>query len=204
MARSKRNISEIALCNKWKYFITLTFNKEVIDRYNKDLVVKEIRYWFKEYIYNSDLNIKYLLVPELHKDGAVHFHGLLSDIPDDDLELFTFKTGPKYIRQLISQGEIIYNWKTFPFGFNSVSLIKDPVAVSFYVLKYISKDLAIDECYKNAYFCSKGLQRALKIDEFQAGHDIMFNVSDYYSNEYCCIGYLDSIEEINKIIEERR
>ena len=29
----------------------------------------------------------YLLIPELHKSGAVHFHGLLGNVPADFVEV---------------------------------------------------------------------------------------------------------------------
>lgn len=73
LSRTKRNIKELALCNCFEYFATITINSEVGGRYNlincQNLLKRKLKTIKK---YNK--NFKYLFITEKHKDGAFHFH----------------------------------------------------------------------------------------------------------------------------------
>ena len=79
-SRAKATVRDIALCNHFAYFFTGTLSKDEIDRYDAALVGKRVQTFLKNASYRK--GFQYVLVPELHKDGAIHFHGLcnLGDI----------------------------------------------------------------------------------------------------------------------------
>ena len=64
-------------CN-WEYFITLTYSPDKIEnRYDFSLCMKKVRVWINHCRLRKANNLLYLIVPEQHKDGAWHIHGLL-------------------------------------------------------------------------------------------------------------------------------
>ena len=149
--RAKDKIFEIAIANKWEYMITLTLDGDKIDRYSKEEVLKVIGKWFDNQVQRKEL--KYLVVPELHKDGAIHFHGLVSGKLKMK-ESGTFKIPnvkkPVKVNTLTRRGlkkdspnvKIIYNVNDFPYGFSTaVKLDGQAERVAVYMTKYITKDL---------------------------------------------------------------
>ena len=141
ISRSKRNVLEIAYCNNWDWFGTFTFDKQKTkDRYNVQQTMKEFRLWLNNFKKRYAPELKYLLVPELHKDGAVHVHGLLSGIPDAYLKSYTEYSTQEIIDNdwttLAMQG--YYNLIPYytKFGRNSFGEIKSNEATAFYVSKY--------------------------------------------------------------------
>lgn len=77
LSRTKRNIRELALCNDFKFFATLTVSSARCDRYSLDdcqsLLKKKFRYC-QDLARKIGLKFKYLFITEKHKDGAFHFH----------------------------------------------------------------------------------------------------------------------------------
>lgn len=170
LSRSKTNVLELAYCNNWDMFVTITFDREKVNnRYNVQETMKDMRMWLNNYKKRKCPDLKYLLIPELHKDGAVHVHGLISGINMSDFKLFSSYSEEEIIRndwqKLAENG--YYNWLSAEkkFGRNSSGIIKSNEAVSYYVTKYISKDMvsAITERNLNTYYASQGLKRAKKV-----------------------------------------
>lgn len=80
LSRSKRFIREISLSNDFDYFVTLTVNKEMCDRYDVDVCqqhLKDILHNYQRICKRQNKDFKYILITERHKDGAFHFHGLM-------------------------------------------------------------------------------------------------------------------------------
>lgn len=137
VARVRNRIFEIAINNNFTHFITITFDEKKIDRYDSVLISKKVRKVFNNYKSKIDNNFAYLLVPEYHKDKAIHFHGLFRLSPNNkDLRSLGIdkKTGHKVFRS---------KWLFNSFGSNR--LVSFPpshsVFVSKYITKYITKDL---------------------------------------------------------------
>ena len=71
---------EIGLANQFRYFITLTLDKEKIDRYDTAKIYPKLRVWLSNMVQRHKMN--YLLFPEYHKprpgetECAIHFHML--------------------------------------------------------------------------------------------------------------------------------
>ena len=72
--RARSKVRDIALCNPFTYFFTWTLSPDEIDRYDAEVVKRKLTTFLRNKTYRN--GFRYLLVPELHKDGAIHFHGL--------------------------------------------------------------------------------------------------------------------------------
>ena len=131
--RSKNNLYRIARSNDWDYFITITFDREQTDSSDYREVVKKITKWLNNMQQRGSAKMKYLIVPEFHKDGIhYHFHGLLANC--DNLNLVD--SG-----HIDKMGEKIYNISNWKYGFTTAVKIKDNGKVTSYIGKYITKDL---------------------------------------------------------------
>ena len=179
LKRAKDKVFEIASANKWDWMITLTLDKEKIDRYDPEEVQKLVSKWFDNNVQRRGL--KYLIVPEEHVDGAIHFHGLCNDTLDfvfADRYKIKGKKKPVALSTLKKYGynptydnvQEVYNIKNFPYGFTTALRLDDNVmAVSLYMTKYITKDLK--KIFGSYYLAGGKIVRALPYEL----HDIDFN-----------------------------
>lgn len=148
---TKQRLIDLVYCNSldspWEYFVTLTFDPKKVDSYNYQEVVTIMGKWLDN-IKHQNKNLKYILVPELHKSGRVHIHGLFKDCPN---------------LKLVDSGKVkngckIYNIENYRYGFTTISQIKNQEAVSVYMSKYMTKEL-IDISGRKTYWCSQKLIR---------------------------------------------
>lgn len=168
VSRARRNVLELALCNDWKYFCTFTLDKEKYDRFNLEAWKKDFTQWIRDQRKKCkklrlDVDFKFLLVPELHEDGAWHMHGLLGDIQPLTIPFYCERQqGMKVPDKLVDGG--YFDWPDYrnKFGFCSLGLIKNKVATAFYVTKYISKGMqaTCENLGVHSYIPSRGLNRA--------------------------------------------
>ena len=66
--RARTAIRDMALCNPMSYFVTLTFDPAMIDRYDIKAIMRRVNGWLDNQVRRKGL--AYILIPELHKDGA--------------------------------------------------------------------------------------------------------------------------------------
>lgn len=126
-SRARKQVFELCACNDFDLFFTLTLNKELIDRYDYKAAVRKFGQWADNQVRRR--GFKYVAVPELHKDGAVHFHGLCNS---EAVRLVD--SGKK------SKGQTVYNLPGWRLGFTTaISLYGERNAAAHYVAKYISK-----------------------------------------------------------------
>ena len=109
LSRTRRNIREIALCNEFEYFVTLTISSELGDRYSLNDCQYKLKKILKK-IKRNNKNFRYIFITERHRDGAFHFHGLTTGFDD----LYINDNG--YFCSYIFSKEL---------GYNSFSKIKD-------------------------------------------------------------------------------
>lgn len=197
ISRAKSRVFELAFCNPWELYVTLTLNKEKYDRYNLYNFKKDLSQFIRDYRKKYSVDIKYLLVPEKHKDGAWHMHGLLYGLPIEHLYKFSLSEKLPYrIRERIESGTDVYTWKDYEnkFGFSDIECIKDHEAVSKYILKYITEDLTrtITELNAHMFYASKGLKCSEIVCRDIAEHGIL---NPDYSNEYCSVKFSNSLDE---------
>lgn len=196
LSRSRRTVFEIAMCNQWEWFITFTISPEKHNRYDLAGTYKRLAKWINNFNVRNGVKIQYLLIPEPHKDGAWHFHGLLSGLPFAQLTPFTLEENiPWDIKKLILNGRQIYNWCAYAeaFGYATLERISDPLHCAKYMTKYITKELQHSsiELDHHVYYCSKGLQRP----ELIFRGDIRRELNDPdFENEYVHIKTFSSAE----------
>lgn len=156
LSRTIQTLYDIVFSNEWELFITVTFDGSKLDRYDYDEVVERYSKLLDNIKQRKAPALEYVFVPELHKDGAFHFHGLLRNI--DGLTL-------KYSGRKDKKGNKVYNLSDFNLGFNTATYVESTAKVSTYLIKYISKDLiqTLGESRKR-YWCTKGLNRVEKND----------------------------------------
>ena len=189
LSRARRAVLEYALCNDWKYFCTFTLDKEKYDRFNLDKWHKDFCQWIRDQRKKAkktgqDLDIPFLLVPEMHQNGAWHMHGLFGDITPLLIPFYCQRQqGLNVPDNLVDGG--FFNWPDYQrkFGFCSFGLIQNKVACGFYVSKYISKNLQ-DTCQGygcHTYYPSRGLNRATLHGSVFSGCDFLdsFLVNDF-------------------------
>lgn len=197
--RSKSKIFELAFCNPWDWFFTGTINPNKQDRTDLELFHKQLTQWLRDYNKKYKLNIKFLFVPEKHKDGkSWHIHGFIYGLPVE--HLVQFRVGDKMGKGLadkVMQGDIVYNWQAYfnRFGFCDLEPIRNHEAVSKYVTKYINKELAnsVTELNAHTYYHSRGLKFAELIKK---GTMIWEDIAPTYENDYCSVVWLDYSEEL--------
>ena len=152
-ARSRRRAAarmrDYALCTDFRFFVTLTFSAESVNRYDIGGIVKRIRAWLDNRVRRKGLS--YILVPEHHKDGAVHFHGFFSDCDIGFVDSGTLDADgwrrPRKPRsqqermRLLSEGaRIVYNISDWSYGFTTaIELYGERAAAVGYCTKYLTK-----------------------------------------------------------------
>ena len=189
VSRTKSKIFEYAFCNPWDWFFTGTLDRKKYDRTNLEKFHKTLTKWVYNYNRKYNLNIKFLFIPELHSDGkSWHIHGFLYGLPESHLVLF--KIGDrmgKGLAEKVKNGDKVYNWLAYAkkFGFCDIERIHNPEAVSKYITKYITQDLAksVTEINAHQYYHSRGLKTAEVIKK----GTMSANIVPDFENEYCRI-----------------
>jgi len=187
ISRSRAKVFEYALCNDFDYFVTLTLDPEKCNRYDLSKYIKDLSQMIRNYRRDYGVNIQYLLIPEQHQDGAWHMHGLLKGLPLDHLRI---------------NDNGYYEWEKYTkrFGYMSIGIIENKLAVSKYITKYITKSIyderGVIERNKKLYYASRGLKTARKIKEGILSVIDNESIPWTYENEY-----IKSIELTAKDLE---
>lgn len=128
MRRARANVRRLALANEFQWFVTLTLSPDQVDRYDAAAIMKRVNRWLSNMVQRHGL--RYILVPERHKDGAFHFHGFfagpgLEAVPSGHND---------------SQGHEIFNLPQWTFGFTAAIRLYGTYSQAVgYVCKYIGK-----------------------------------------------------------------
>lgn len=180
---TKTRIYDLAMQNEFNFFITLTFNSEVIDRYNFKETSKKVRKFMNNYS-RIDPEYKYLIVYETHKDGAWHYHGLIYIKNESVLK----DSGHKD-----KKGNIIYNWRKWNYGFSTVTKINNNERVARYIMKYITKQPRFTKGLRK-YYHSNNLEMPIIIKDNI--HNLnMFKFDDKKYETEISIGYEYNIND---------
>lgn len=188
ISRAKSMVTQLAMCNDWEWFFTGTLDKRLQDRHDLNSFRERFTQWIRDLNKKPGCSISYVLVPERHQDGAWHMHGLIKGLPAEALCGFIRGVHPL---KLVNSNYV--NWPGFAgkFGFCSLGRINDPVAVAFYLQKYISKsmDASVTTVGGHTYFCSRGLNRAFTFgDVYGREWDLdQLLTTDY---DFCSTGYV--------------
>ena len=208
ISRSKNKIYEYAICNNFEYFVTLTLDKEKMDRSNIGEYIKKLGQYIRDIKKSTGQKIEYVLIPEKHADGENwHMHGLMKGLQDlrryDVSENIPQKMKDKIIKYR-EENLNLYEWLGYSkkFGFNCIEPIRDKEACSRYITKYINKnldtDMGITEKNKKKYYASRGLKKAKNIKKgVIQTKDIEYD----FENEHCKIKWLNmsQADDIEKL-----
>ena len=148
MRRARAKLRRLALSNEFTHFVTLTLDKEKVDRYDPKAIMQKVNRCLDNLVRRHGL--KYILVPEQHKDGAYHFHGFIAGdlrLEDSGTIDLPWEEKPKRPRDdqeradwLSRGGHVVYNWPQWPLGFTTaLQLYGTYSAAVAYVCKYIGK-----------------------------------------------------------------
>ncbi len=189
-SRARSMVLQYALCNPWEYFFTGTLDREKFNRYDLDPFQSKLSQFIRDKRKAYSAKFQMLLVPERHKDGAWHIHGLVHGLPEDVLCAFV----PPAPRQLIEGGFL--NWPDYmrKFGFCSLAPIRNPIATAYYISKYVSKDLARREgdLGKHLYFHSRPLKRAEKASDIYLYNPGLENLCTH-EYDFCKVGMVQDV-----------
>lgn len=164
--RAKNRVREISLSNRFCWFVTLTISPETCNRYEFAEIYRKLKNWLDNGVRRKGL--VYVLVPERHKDGAIHFHGF-----------FNHALKTKYSGHKDKRGHRIYNivTKDYPFGFSTaIRLYGEYTAAVAYVCKYISKQGAEGRIGGRYYYSGGKLERPFKSYDNRNGEELYFRL----------------------------
>lgn len=235
--RTYRNFKNIIQCNgeKFNQFVTLTFamidNKEkhlkmnnndeydlkfkyVSDSKDYEICVKTMTNFLdkmKKTLKRRNIEFYYLGVPEYHKDGRIHYHFLMSDIPNELkykiptwLDLNTSMKNKGIIFRNNHYGLI--NWTC---GKSVIEDIKDNARVGTYISKYMVKSLEnidetsyTDRLNKKRYYVSRNIEKlsvsySNSVDEFDYFSKYENEIVSAY-NDSKITKTLYQVKELNK------
>lgn len=174
ISRAKQQIFDIARSNHWDWMVTFTLSPDYCDRSNYDDVVSLMRKWTHS---TTQRGIKWLLVPEFHKDeNCYHFHGLIQgDLP---VARAHYPPGHRlegkpmsYLSKRTGELRDVYNVSNFRYGWSTATMVTNSARASGYITKYMTKEtLSCVPKGKNRYIASKSLLRPTieKVPEFSA------------------------------------
>lgn len=179
--RARARVRDIAHANpELCWFVTFTLDAAVVDRYDVQAMTRRINRWLDNAVRRKGLC--YVLVPERHADGALHYHGLVNDtLRLQDSGVYTGGAGTRRPQSAAEaalwEGGVgnmhkVYNVLDWRFGFSTaIGLYGERLAAVSYVCKYIGKQ---DEKIGGRWYYSGGGLRAPEVTYCDMGvRDVM-------------------------------
>jgi hypothetical protein len=146
LSRARQEIYRIVEANVGRYgayrpvFFTLTFRRNETELKKTNRKYKYFITKLNEYVGHK---VKYIVVPEFQKRGAVHYHGVFFNLPYLPIETF---------KKLWSNGSV------------DLQVTRKFRSVGAYISKYLSKDMFDKRLFnQKAYFTSRGIYRPIHI-----------------------------------------
>lgn len=177
LIRTKTKIRDYCLSNDFTYFWTLTFGGD--NRHDDALCFSKLQKWLR-WMKLKYGKFNYIFIPERHKDGAIHFHGVTGGFGGVIVD-----SGVKHKKAKV------YNCSDWEHGFSTLTRIRSKKKCATYITKYVTKDLdqEIVGKGKKKYWCSRGLRLpAVEYSSF----DLSFGKAPDFENETCYIYNFDS------------
>lgn len=154
----RRKIKQYCLANQFDMFWTLTFNDTMIDSTDYQEVRRQLQSWLR-YQREKYGKFDYIFIPEYHKTGRIHFHGVTNACKTP----ISMAINPKTKRFIQHRGKQIYNVLEWKKGFSTVSFIENKDRTASYITKYITKDLMNipNKRKQPRYLISRGLKKPM-------------------------------------------
>ena len=179
ISRSKKSVKELALCNDFNFFVTITIKNDY-NRFNIDNAFYFLKKFCKKYKRKFS-SFSYLFIAEYHKNGAIHFHGLCN-LPFEAIQLDLYRRtikNQKDARFYHTFSSLIFD----DFGRNSFDYITSKDKISSYILKYITKDCIRTSSHR-LYTCSRGLKHADKTYYNNEKLNEIYNNKKFFENDF--------------------
>lgn len=200
LIRVKQKVIDYAYENyigkPWEWFVTLTFDPKEVDSKSYSESCDAMHKWLDN-MKHQNRGMEYLIVPELHKSGRIHFHGLFKNVPKWKI---VPAINPHTGKEIFKNGSQIFNLVNYKYGFTTLSEIKSQEAVTTYISKYISKDL-LNIKYKRHYWCSKSLRLPEEYYYNYSSDELKDYIKDYdvkYEKEDIKENYITTIYELEE------
>ena len=170
----RTKIKDYILSNDFNYFWTITFSPEKADRYDYEKAFKIMSNWLRR-MKRKYGKFDYIIIPELHKDGAIHFHGVTGGLNAPIVD-----SGVKH------KGSKVYNCFEWEHGFTTLTKIRNKEKTASYVTKYVTKKMqnSIVGKGKKKYWLSQGLR---KPDITFTDLNLAPDLKPDYENDICAI-----------------
>lgn len=148
MRRARVQVRDYCLSTPMAWFVTLTLDPRKVDRYDVAAMTRKLNMWLNHMVTRRGL--AYVMIPELHKDGAIHYHALMTDCleaVDSGTIIPSGQDRPRRpinisqrCRWLQHGGRVVYNLPEWPYGYTTALRLSGNYehAVN-YVCKYITK-----------------------------------------------------------------
>lgn len=185
VSRARSRLQGYAACNPWDWFFTGTIDAAKADRYSLPLYRRRLGQWLSNFNRKYGCKLAYIIVPEQHKNGAWHCHGLLRGVPSEAIS-----------RNAHGHNTLLdYNRR---FGFCSLDPIRDHRRVSSYITKYISKDMSAAALDAGArlFYSSHGLAEPERVFSVSVTAEA---VADY-ENEWVGLSWVEPDSELGLMI----
>lgn len=146
MRRARAKLRRLALANDFDVFVTLTLDPAKVDRYDGAAVTKLLNRWTDNMVRRHGM--RYILVPEQHKDGAWHFHGFIGGIDPTFLDGVGGSGGQTFSRGSVKltdsgvrwDGRPVYNLPQWSYGYTTAQQLYGTYSAAVgYCCKYIGK-----------------------------------------------------------------
>ena len=148
MRRAATQMRDICLSTPFRYFVTLTLDPAKIDRHDMESLTRVLNRWADNRVRRNGL--AYVLVPERHKDGAIHLHGFFTEsvpLSDSGTMRLPGAKRPRRPRDAKQRAEweaagakVVYNIPGWTLGFSTaIPLDGSYEAAVAYCCKYVRK-----------------------------------------------------------------
>lgn len=199
LSRTKRTVRDLIMCNKFDYFCTFTFDAGKVDRTNFSECRKRLTKLFDNYKQRYSPEFRYVVIPEFHADGAIHFHGVVRGIRMQDFtvpDLIPKRIGSELTMVPNTPGYVDWDYYSSRLGFFSCSQIRHQEHCALYITKYVTKDLVQLPKGARAVMSSSGLDRPELIYDEDYSPPRFKKIS--FKGDYCEISYMNEDETIER------
>lgn len=175
ICRARSRVRELALCNSWEHFATFTLDGCKVNRFDLKHYIKRLGEFLGNFNRDYECSVRYLIIPEQHKNGAWHAHGLLSGVPADALAVN-------------EHGHLDWPRYRSRFGFIGLEPVRDPLRTAAYITKYITKDMGSTarESGEHLFYHSRGLEGRQRL-----GYVFSDGLAAY-ENEWCGMTWVEA------------
>lgn len=146
--RAKRKIFDYVICNPFDCFVTLTLDAKMIDRNDYKSVIEKLRVYLDNRVRRKGLI--YVGVPEVHKNGGLHFHFAMNSsalkLVDSGTVSIKGVKAPIRVSTALKRGipqsewHTVYNVSDWKFGFSTaIKTYGERGAVAHYLSKELNK-----------------------------------------------------------------